>query len=174
MNNKYKLVDFLGNLTETLGVFPPNAVEIQGNPNKAQKREAELYKVCAPVYSIHSDALTHIRGIDVSLILGCNEVVVPVIIDEMAALFSTIQVIEEEYGQLKKYQEMASYSKVFSSAMKRKELFGLLIDDLKVMSEEFGFEFDIKESSILFKELSSTKKVSIKESLDRKKADAHV
>ena len=91
-----------------------------------------------------------IKNIQVSHLLGSNEIIIPIIVEEYRVLSQALKTLETEVAsRVKKAPEMKQLSESLT-CYKQKMISGLLYDDLNQLSS-MGIEFDIKEQMNKYK-----------------------
>ena len=111
---KYKSEQYLSELRETLYDYLPNHLPDNIKP-KLQANVIRVYstskytqknKSAIGMYDIQLGAVTQINEISNSQLLGCNEVVIPVIVEEYRKLKEILGILINEYKALNQFQEL--------------------------------------------------------------------
>jgi hypothetical protein len=141
---KYKSAEYFESLKARLLVYPPSILPDTMKP----KRENVIREACdkptkwdssLDLFDLQLMALSIVRDIEVSHILGCNERVVNPLVGEYVMLRTLLEQLNKEYEGLKQFHEIKDAIVPF----KTRELTSLLYDDLTQLSEEFNIDIDV-------------------------------
>lgn len=131
--NGYPSTEHLDKLKDALSVY--YAVFEQIKPKRLNSIELD-YK---SVYNLQWDARVIIRDIEMSHLLGCNEIVVPHLQNEYNELFERINKLQSGINELKKYGELLTNMKPLTELLK-KDLNAMCTRDLKWLTRMFGVQ----------------------------------
>lgn len=134
---KSSVFSLISSFNEQVSLFPPAHIVC-----KSDKREKAVVKAANPLYKYHTAFTRPVNEFGNSVVLVCNDVVVPYMIEEIAQFSVHLEEFLKEIKSANNVQELQLYYKQFT--LKPKQLKDALIDDLKRYSEEFNFDIDIK------------------------------
>jgi hypothetical protein len=150
---------YLSTLRDQLLIFAPSAVIYppsfyeEGKDDKRakeEKRVRDAYDLSLS-YSAQLAAITVIKDIESSHILGCNSVVVPHLIQEYAKLRSALRAVEACFDKLKQHQHLMVICGEIKSVFEKDKIALFLKDDLIILMREYDFEIDIVDSLNAYK-----------------------
>lgn len=149
MNSSYPSVEYLREVSRNLSIYLP----LQVQDNVKPKREEEIRKRYGTLYSFHLSIVGIIRNIEVSHLLGMNEVVVPHIVEEYAELNYALRELANNLKIMKPFDSElgGSVTRVVDS-FRVKDIGSMLHSDLKFLSEKFDLELDLKEWMQVYKD----------------------
>ncbi len=139
----------MDNLKEALCIFLPAWTA----PNAKQGiiDNVRAYYLDNQVYEIQMRALTMCKNIEISRMLGCNEIIIPVIIHEYCELVMCCRAITALLPPLKNNLNVL----MIQGHIDIKNLGSLLVQDLNYFANEKGVQFDLTQAMALFKQHSN-------------------
>ena len=144
----YPSTNYLENLKEVLsvyvGVMAPDESTKQKRDALIQKTYKENKEKVHP-YSLQLEAISVIGKVEMSHLLGCNEFVVPHMVEEYAQLKLLAQKLTPFVKKMDQFDEVKRYSEAILKEFTGKNLSLSLYDDLKHLEETHGVEIDFKE-----------------------------
>lgn len=137
-----KLLSFMLKLQEKLCQFPANVISLEHvKPANRDKKAKEIFNLCETFYRFHNYPASTVHDYKGTLVLQGTEQSLPFLV-KSAALYQ-VQ-LEEFYENSKlgnKIQEVAAYYKQ-TFTEKPKDVLSLLLDDLFLQSQVYGFTID--------------------------------
>lgn len=122
-------------------------------PDKIKpKRAAQIDAAYGDLYRDQLAVGSIARRIEVSHLLGCNEVVAPIMVEEYVELTRACTQVLKGLDKLKAFQELNAGVKTMREALAVKPLGQALAGDLKTLDEHFSLGLDIGELMGRYKE----------------------
>jgi len=153
---EYKSSATLEEMMEAMSPFLPNAVAGNVKPKrydaieKAYNFSGTKDKPVPDLWDRQHAVYSAAKPILISQLLGCNEIIVPIIVDEYKALAKALKELETEAkSRMNQFQEMKE-AVASVTCYTQKMVSGFLYDDLNVLIE-MGVDVDIKECMNNFK-----------------------
>lgn len=139
---KYASKEYLEQLKAALIVFIPSTADENIKP----KKEMAIRSAYEGVYNIQITAFSIIGDIEISHLLGINEVVVPHLIEEYAKLLFVIKALELRLKKLNQFSEIALGLSSLNSALQVKDIGKHLYNDLENLVTMYSIDIDLKLS----------------------------
>lgn len=157
-----KLLSFMLAFQEKACQFPANVISLDHvKPANRDKKYKEIFNLCETFYSYHNLPASTVHDYKGTLVLQGTEQSLPFLV-KAAALYQ-VQ-LEQFYEKSKlgnKVQELAQYYKnTFTE--KPKDVLGLLLDDLFLQCQAYGFEMDKTYFIDMYKKELETLKQNLK------------
>jgi len=143
----YPSKQYLQNLSSKLEIFVLSFLPEKIKP----KREKEIAAAYKNVYNIQCKARSVINDIEISHLLGINDVVIPHLINEYSLLHKMLKMLEKDFNNLKPYGEIQETLKEIQGALETKAISKYLYDDLEHLGEQYHIDFDLKACIQQFK-----------------------
>jgi hypothetical protein len=143
----YKTAEYLSDIRLCAPVF---LAESLGDGLKP-KREEQIKKVCLDIYDSHMSLFSLAGNIQMSHLLGCNEVVAPVLVEEYALLALQCVKIETELKKLNQFPEIKGSVDRLKTLLSKDNLYRALNDDLNHLDQEFDLKLNVAELMISYK-----------------------
>lgn len=138
---KYPSVEYMRIVFDYLDEYIPNRAPIDIKP----KRDQLIRKEYAGLYRIQLDALSIIKDIEISHLLGMNEVVVDPLIDEYRRLNYILKFISDRLKVMKQFDnELGGFVSDMMKSFRVSELSSMLYSDLELLSSEYDLDLDFK------------------------------
>lgn len=138
----YKSKKYLNELKEVTEVFMPNLLPDNVKP-KAELATRDFF---SKIYTKNMDVIKKVKEIEISQLLGSNDVVIPHIVKEYRDLEKIVVDLKKEYMKAKNLQEIWPKVQDTVKVFDKETIKSCLFDDLNQLKEFFGLEFDIKEA----------------------------
>ena len=140
--------DYLSAVATHMAMFIPS--EVNGRvADKAYDALRTVY-LQTKAYEHQTVVLNKVKDIEVSHILGCNSVVVPIIVTEYAELRKAIRNLDPCYEKLKQWGPAYELASSIKKALKV-DLGLLLKNDLETYSKLYSIDIDLTSMMDLFK-----------------------
>lgn len=135
-------------LTDTLEIYPP--VWVNETVNK--KRSEQIINAYNGLYEIQFYIHAIVRKLQISHLLGTNDVIVPYLVEEYAKINYTLKKLVERLRKLLQYDgDLDNTIQKMIDSFDVKSISSRLYDDLKHLSDHHGVEVDLKECMTSFK-----------------------
>ena len=95
-------------------------------------------------YAIQLQAVKVLNDIETSHILACNDVCIPILIEEYNRLGDLLNLVTDRYTALKQYPQMKVLTDRLLKSMHRSKVNTYLIDDVKCLTSHFDIPYDIR------------------------------
>lgn len=139
--NVYPSVGYLKTLSERLQVYVPTLV----SPEIKPKRELQIKKEYGELYKAQLATVSVIRDIEVSHLLGMNDVVVPHLVEEYAKLNFALKTLSNRLKSMKQFDgDLNGEVSTFITSLSVKEIGSRLYSDLKYLSGWYKMDLDLK------------------------------
>lgn len=157
-----KLLAFMLSFQQKSCQFPANVISLDHvKPANRDKKYKEIFNLCETFYNYHNLPASTVHDYKSTLVLQGTEQSLPFLV-KAAALYQ-VQ-LEQFYEKSKlgnKVQELAQYYKdTFTE--KPKDILGLLLDDLFLQCQAYGFEMDKLYFIDMYKKELETLKQNLK------------
>ncbi|OUS26425.1 hypothetical protein A9Q99_17985 [Gammaproteobacteria bacterium 45_16_T64] len=137
----YPSDSYLVELKGLLDEYFPNNIKETLKP----KREAMIAKSYGDVFDIQCEAITVIGAIEVSHLLGMNDVIVPILAEEYGKLLTALKALEKATKAIKQFSELKETLDRVKKVAKLSEVSNYLYKDLEYLTETYGLDIDAKE-----------------------------
>jgi hypothetical protein len=138
--NEYQSDTHLVELKAVLNEYFPHNIKETIKP----KRDMAIAKAYEEIFDIQFEAITIISDIEISHLLGMNEVVVPIIVEEYTKLSLKLKELEASFKDIKQFNELKSSLDRARKAAKISEISNCLYKDLEYLSATFEIDIDAK------------------------------
>jgi hypothetical protein len=133
------------------------------------KREKVIRDIYGNTYDIQLAIRGILKLIDISHLLGENDIFLPHLCEEYGKLKAYCNVLSEELKRMQPVKEHSDDVKNILVKFKAKDILSMYYEDLKYISDVLEIDVDIKESMSNAKsyEFSDEEKIKINEQLDK-------
>lgn len=160
---EYKSSEFLAELKKTAELFLPNLLP----DNMKPKAEIATRDFFSKIYKKNMEVVKKVQEIEVSQLLGMNDVVVPSFVSEYRELEGLVVDLKKEYMKGKPLQEAWPIIQEKVKIFDKDRIKNCLFDDLNQLKDFFELDFDIKEalsgnykpSKVVVEEKPKTKRI---------------
>lgn len=137
-----KLLAFMLGFQEKACQFPANVISLDHvKPANRDKKYKEIFNVCETFYKYHNLPTATMHDYKSTLILQGSENCLPFLVQAAALYQFQLEQFYEKSKLGNKVQELAQYYKdTFTE--KPKDVLSLLLDDLFLQCQAYGFEMD--------------------------------
>ena len=146
----YPSTTYLQELSNAMETYIPNHIAIRIKP----KREKTIINTYSSIFDLQWKIHTIIFQLEISQLLGQNEVIVPHFISEYGELFKNLKALETEYKKLNNFNELKDIMATILPTLKTKKLSKLVYDDLVYLKENHNVSVDVKEAVTEFKNIN--------------------
>jgi len=147
---RYPSFDYLNHIKEQMRAYPP--YNLSTDNKKKAKRKAVIELEYKPLYKAQFEVISVINEIEVSHLLGQNDVILPVITDEYKRLKACLKVVDAEAKKLKGINEIGLLLKELTKDLAIGKVGSLLFEDLSTVAERFNLDNELKPFMVRFKE----------------------
>lgn len=140
MESQYPSHIYMLEFSDTISNFLPNELP----EGLKKKREDQIGLAYIEPYDIQIGVAGVVKKIQISHLLGMNEIVVPHLSEEYGQLIHGVRMLEAALKPMKSFQELKSPLGKLNAFLTPKKLPKMLFDDLAHLAETHAFEIDIK------------------------------
>lgn len=146
-NTNYPSVDYLNKLRYYLMEYIPNKLPHDVKP----KREAMVKDTYGEGFKLQLAAYKIVNDIEISHLLGMNDVIVSVLVEEYAQLRYVLRMIENHLKKMKQYAELKDILDYMNNSFQVKDIGSYLYKDLELLIDEYDIDVDIKDYMKVYK-----------------------
>jgi len=138
---EYPSTEYMKTLCGELKKYMPAMVSAEIKP----KRELQVKEAYGKIYEAQLLAISVVRDIEVSHLLGMNDVVMPHIVKEYAMLAFALKTITNRLKVMKQFEgDLNGTVSVMVQSFNIKEINSRLYSDLKCLADCYNLDLDLK------------------------------
>lgn len=131
---------YLSALHSSLVMFVPSFITYKDEKEERRIRDAYSHSL---VYIDQLNAVSILKEIEISHLLGQNDVVIPHLVQEYARLRIMLRKVEAGFAKMKQFPEAISRCNDISRTFEKDKIGSYLKDDLILLSTTFSIDIDL-------------------------------